>query len=106
MGHGSHRAAKILEKVAESTGGKAFFPKSLDEVGETCVQIARDIRNQYTLAYYPTNTRKDGTFRAVRVDAMASDGRSKLAVRTRPGYYAPKGNPPAAVSAAFQPNSQ
>jgi VWFA-related protein len=106
MGHGSHRAAKILEKLAESTGGKAFFPKSLDEVGETCVQIARDIRNQYTLAYYPTNTRKDGTFRAVRVDAMASDGRSKLAVRTRPGYYAPKGNPPAAVSAAFQPNSQ
>lgn len=105
IGHGSRRAAKILEKLAESTGGNAFFPKSLDQVEDTCVQIARDIRNQYTLAYYPTNTRKDGLFRTVRVDATASDGRTKLAVRTRPGYYAPKASPPAAVAtSALQPN--
>lgn len=105
VGHGTHRAAKVLEKLTESTGGKAFFPKSLGEVEETCVQIARDIRNQYTLAYYPTNTRKDGTFRAVRVDATGTDNRTKLVVRTRPGYYAPKGGPPPSVSAsAFQPN--
>ncbi len=105
MGHSSHRAAKILEKLAESTGGKAFFPKSLNQVEEACVQIARDIRNQYTLAYYPTNTQKDGSFRAVRVDATASDSRTKLVVRTRPGYYAPKVGPPASVAAsALQSN--
>ena len=100
MGRGSHRGAKILEKLADSTGGKAFFPKSLGDVEETCVQIARDIRNQYTLAYYPTNTRKDGSFRAVRVDVTATDSRTKLSVRTRPGYYAPKASPPASVTAS------
>jgi len=91
-GGSAHRAAKILEKLAEVSGGEAYFPKSLDEVQSTCEQIAHDIRNQYTLAYYPTNARKDGTFRNVRVDAFASGNHSKLAVRTRPGYYAPKLN--------------
>jgi VWFA-related protein len=98
--HGSsaHRAAKILEKIAEATGGQSYFPKSLDEVESTCEQVAHDIRNQYTLAYYPSNTRKDGTFRAVRVDAFAPGTHTKLAVRTRPGYYAPKANAPAGVA--------
>jgi VWFA-related protein len=89
-GNSPRRAAKILEKLAEVTGGQVYFPKSLDEVEGTCQQIAHDIRNQYTLAYYPTNTKKDGTFRTVRVDALSSRGRTRLVVRTRPGYYAPK----------------
>ena len=96
---GTRRAAKVLEKLAEITGGQAYFPKSLDEVESTCVQIARDIRNQYTLAYYPTNTKKDGTYRAVRVDATSSPSRDRLQVRTRTGYYAPKaGSPTTAAS--------
>jgi VWFA-related protein len=86
----AHRAAKVLEKIAEATGGVAYFPKSLDEVESTCRQVAHDIRNQYTLAYYPTNAKKDGTFRNVRVDAFVPGSKSKLVVRTRPGYYAPK----------------
>jgi len=93
-GGGAHKAAKLLEKLAEATGGQAYFPKSLDEVEGTCAQIARDIRNQYTLAYYPSNTKKDGTFRAVRVDATNPRSRVKLAVRTRPGYYAPRSEQP------------
>jgi VWFA-related protein len=97
-GGGAHRAAKILEKLAEATGGQAYFPHSLDEVEATCTQIAHDIRNQYTLAYYPSNAKKDGTFRAVRVDAFAPRGKAKLVVRTRPGYYAPK--PPATATVA------
>jgi len=95
-GGSAHRAAKTLEKIAEATGGEAYFPKSLDEVQSTCEQIAHDIRNQYTLAYYPTNGKKDGTFRNVRVDAFASGNHTKLAVRTRPGYFAPKTNVTAA----------
>jgi Ca-activated chloride channel family protein len=95
---GSRRAAKILEKLAEATGGQAYFPKSLDEVEGTCQQVARDIRNQYTLAYYPTNTKKDGTFRNVRVDATHLRAREKLVVRTRPGYYAPKTEAPGPVA--------
>ena len=87
---GTRRAAKVLEKLAEVTGGQAYSPASLDEVEATCVRIARDIRNQYTLAYYPTNIKKDGTFRAVRVDAWPPRSRERLAVRTRTGYFAPK----------------
>jgi VWFA-related protein len=91
-GKGSKEAARYLEKLAEASGGQAYFPKTLDEVASTCEQIAHDIRNQYTLAYYPSNSKKDGTFRSVRVDAFASSGHAKLAVRTRPGYFAPKTN--------------
>jgi Ca-activated chloride channel family protein len=95
---GARRAAKVLQKLAEITGGQAYFPKSLDEVEATCVQIARDIRNQYTLAYYPTNTKKDGTYRTVRVDATSSRTRDRLQVRTRTGYFAPKAGAPSAPS--------
>lgn len=94
----ARRASKVLEKVAQITGGQALFPKSLEEVEATCVQIARDIRNQYTLAYYPTNTKKDGTFRTVKVDAVPSRSREKLVIRARPGYFAPKGTEPARAS--------
>ena len=90
----AHRAAKVLEKIADATGGVPYFPKSLDEVESTCRQIARDIRNQYTLAYYPTNAKKDGTFRNVRVEAFLPTSKAKLVVRTRPGYYAPKSETP------------
>ena len=55
-----------------------------------CEQVARDIRNQYTLGYYPTNTAKDGTFRTVQVQLTPPHGRGKLTVRTRTGYYAQK----------------
>jgi len=97
-GGSAHRAAKILEKLAEVSGGEAYFPRSLDEVQSTCEQIAHDIRNQYTLAYYPSNARKDGTFRNVRVDAFSNGNHAKLAVRTKPGYYAPKTNITASAS--------
>jgi VWFA-related protein len=101
-GGSAHRAAKILEKLADVSGGEAYFPRSLDDVQSTCEQIAHDIRNQYTLAYYPTNARKDGTFRNVRVDAFSSGNHSKLAVRTRPGYYAPKLNASTTAAASGQ----
>jgi Ca-activated chloride channel homolog len=79
---------KVLTELAEATGGMAYFPDSLDQVNPTCEQVARDIRNQYTLGYYPTNTAKDGTFRAVQVQLMAPRSHGKLSVRTRTGYYA------------------
>ena len=84
------KAAKVLKQLAEFTGGQAYFPRTLDDVESTCVKIAHDIRDQYTLAYYPSNTRKDGTFRTVRVEALGPDRRTRLLVRTRTGYYAPR----------------
>ena len=87
----SKRAKKALEQLAQASGGLAFFPENVDDVHNICEQVARDVRNQYTLAYYPTNTRRDGTFRAVQVEVIPPRGRGKLMARTRNGYYAPSG---------------
>lgn len=84
------KSKKDLTTLAESTGGLAFFPDHLEDVDPVCVQVARDIRNQYTMGYYPTNTAKDGSFRSVKVDLIPPKGQGKLTVRTRTGYYAQK----------------
>ena len=63
------RNPRVLKRLAKATGGEAFLPKSLTEVVPICERIARDIRNQYTLAYVPTNQRRDGLFRSIQVKA-------------------------------------
>jgi Ca-activated chloride channel family protein len=87
------KSKKDLTDLAEATGGLAFFPDRLEDVDPVCVQVARDIRNQYTLGYYPTNAATDGTFRAVKVDLVEPKGKGKLSLRTRSGYYARKATP-------------
>jgi VWFA-related protein len=81
---------KVLTELSEATGGQAYFPENLDDVTPVCEQIAREIRNQYTVGYYPTDTAKDGSFRQVALKVIPPGGRGKLLVRTRTGYYAPK----------------
>jgi Ca-activated chloride channel family protein len=89
------KARKALQEIANASGGLAFFPASVAEVHAICEQVAHDIRHQYTLAYYPSNTAQDGTFRSVKVDVIPPRGRGKLTARTRNGYYAPGGAPQA-----------
>lgn len=90
-------AAKVLRELSRATGGQAYFPKTLDEVQSTCTRIAHDIRDQYTLGYYPTNFKQDGTYRTVKVEAFDPNHHGRrLDVRTRTGYYAPK--PPTPVT--------
>ncbi|MDR3721238.1 MAG: VWA domain-containing protein [Candidatus Acidoferrales bacterium] len=84
------RSKKVLSEIAEATGGLAYFPDKLEQVTPICEQVAREIRNQYTLGYYPVNTARDGTFRPLKVQVIPPNGRGKLSVRTRTGYYAPK----------------
>lgn len=78
----------VLKQLAHSTGGEFFQPETISDVVPLCAQIARDIRNQYTIAYTPTNANQDGGFRAIQVRAKAP-GHDRLMVRTRPGYFAP-----------------
>jgi VWFA-related protein len=78
------------QELATATGGLAFFPETAGDTEAICTQIAHDIRNQYTLAYYPTNVARDGTFRSVQVEIIPPKGSGKLSVRTRTGYYAPR----------------
>ncbi|HXQ25304.1 MAG TPA: VWA domain-containing protein [Candidatus Acidoferrales bacterium] len=84
------RSKKVLTELAEATGGLAYFPDNLEQVTPVCEQVAREIRNQYTIGYYPSNTTRDGSFRALQVQVIPPKGRGKLSVRTRTGYYAPK----------------
>ena len=77
----------VLKRLAKETGGEAFLPESSKDIAPICERIAHDIRNQYTLAYVPTNNKQDGTYRVIQVKASVP-GRGRLAVRTRTGYFA------------------
>lgn len=78
----------VLRRFAKETGGEAFFPESSRDVISICEEIARDIRNQYTLTYVPANALQNGRYRAIEVKASAP-GRGRLSVRTRAGYSVP-----------------
>jgi VWFA-related protein len=79
-------ARRALEMLSTETGGIAYFPKSVDQVDQIAAEVARDIRNQYTLGYHSTNPNTDSHFHLVHVNATAK-GTGKLTVRTRTGYY-------------------
>ncbi len=82
------RNPHVLQQLARDTGGEAFLPQSSKDTTAICERIAHDIRNQYTIAYVPTNRKQDGTYRVIHVKASAP-GRGRLSVRTRTGYFAP-----------------
>jgi Ca-activated chloride channel homolog len=78
------RAKRALSELASATGGEAFFPADISEVDRIAHQVARDIRNQYTIEYTPSNAAMDGSFRQIKITV----NRPELTVRTRNGYYA------------------
>ena len=83
------RAKAALERLSEETGGIAYFPKSLRDMDGVATEVARDIRDQYTIGYRATKSASLGGYRVVRVEASAPK-HGKLIVRTRRGYYANK----------------
>jgi VWFA-related protein len=85
------RAKRSIRRLTEVTGGMNYFPTSIGEVESLCRRIAHDIRNQYVLGYYPTNSARDGSYRRVEVKINPPRGYKKLVARTRTGYYAPSG---------------
>ncbi|MBO0859342.1 MAG: VWA domain-containing protein [Chloracidobacterium sp.] len=79
-------AKHLLSLIADDSGGRAFFPKNINEIPAIADQIAKDLRSQYVISYYSSNYNLDGAFRAVKVIAN-SHGSHKLITRTRRGYY-------------------
>ncbi|HEX4996636.1 MAG TPA: VWA domain-containing protein [Terriglobia bacterium] len=79
------RNPRALRKIAESTGGRAYFPRDLKGLEQVWRDIAEGIRNQYTIGYYASNTSRDGMFRRIEIAVS----RSGLRVISRDGYYAP-----------------
>jgi VWFA-related protein len=76
----------VLQKMAAATGGRAFFPPSVDEMALGFDSIEEELRSQYALTYTPADFRADGAFRTIYL--FANDRRYQ--VRTRQGYFAPK----------------
>ena len=97
------QARNALQRLSQETGGFAYFPRSLDEVNGIAAEIARDIRNQYTVAYHSSRPSSLGGYRVVHVEA-AAPGHGKLTVITRHGYYAnPNPAPPAQTAEETHP---
>ena len=84
-GGGSH-GDKILERIADATGGRAFFPFQLREVSDAFSEIQNELRSQYALAYTPANLAPNGSYHSIEILAQNHKG---LRVRSRHGYYAP-----------------
>jgi VWFA-related protein len=77
---------KDLKRIANETGGRAFFPFKLDDVANAFLDIQEELRSQYAVAYAPEAFVPDGRFRSIDIKPRTS----KLEVRARRGYYAPK----------------
>jgi VWFA-related protein len=68
------QADNEMNTFARLTGGRAFFPRFQAEFPEIFQQIGGDIRNQYVIAYHPTNPRQDASYRKLKVEVIAPDG--------------------------------
>jgi Ca-activated chloride channel homolog len=77
---------KTLERIADATGGRAFFPFQMRDVSDAFLSIQEELRSQYAVAYKPANFVADGRYRTIEIQAPGKG----LKVRTRKGYYAPK----------------
>jgi Ca-activated chloride channel family protein len=76
---------KILQDLAEETGGRAFFPYHVDDLDQSFQDIGDELRNQYSIAYIPTNSILDGKYHRIRIETPDHKG---YQVRARRGYYA------------------
>jgi VWFA-related protein len=77
---------KVLERIADATGGRPFFPFQLRDVANAFAEIQDELRSQYAVSYKPADFKPDGHFRTIEI--VASD-RKNFRVRARRGYYAP-----------------
>jgi VWFA-related protein len=91
------KARRALSALAGASGGMVYYPKDLVDVEKLALSVAHEIRNQYVLAYSPTNSVLDGSFRQIHVTV---DGPGRPIARTRNGYYATPEARPAPASRA------
>jgi Ca-activated chloride channel family protein len=84
--HSKGSGDKILQRIAEATGGRAFFPFQIRDVSDAFASIQDELRSQYAMSYRPADFVPDGHFRTIEILAQ----QKAFHVRTRKGYYAPK----------------
>ena len=85
-----------LRKIAEQTGGRAYFPRHERDLRDSFAQIQRDLREQYLVAYSPKNKARDGSYRKIEIEIVNPDLRQQnLKLNYRAGYFAKTGTEPA-----------
>ena len=78
-----------LRKIAEKTGGRAYFPRHERDLRDAFVQIQRDLREQYLVAYSPSNKNRDGSYRKIEIQLVNPDLKQQnLKLNYRSGYFA------------------
>jgi len=80
------RGDKVLQRIADATGGRAFFPFKMKDIKNSFSAIEDELRSQYIVSYHPADFEADGRYRPIEITALKKD----LQVRSRKGYYAPR----------------
>jgi len=80
------RGDKVLQQLAEATGGRAFFPFKMKDITHSFAAIEDELRSQYVVSYKPANFDADGRYRSIEISTLKKD----LQVRARKGYFAPQ----------------
>ena len=89
---GGQKAEDSLVRIAEASGGRSYFPSTVDEARSAMERVARDLREQYTLGYFSSNPSHNGAWRSVRIELVPPAGlpaTAKLNANYRHGYYGP-----------------
>jgi Ca-activated chloride channel family protein len=84
------RGDKVLEQLAEATGGRAFFPFKMKDITHSYAAIEDELRSQYVVSYKPADFDSDGRYRSIEISSLKKD----LQVRARKGYFAPQDSAP------------
>jgi VWFA-related protein len=87
-----------LRKIAEKTGGRAYFPRHEQDLREAFAQIQRDLREQYLVAYSPRNKARDGSYRRIEIELVNPALKQRdLKLNYRAGYFAKTSGPEPAI---------
>lgn len=89
---------KVLQDLADETGGRSFYPYHVDDLDQSFQDIGEELRNQYSLAYNPANHSLDGHYHKIKIEVTEHKG---YQVRARRGYYARVNNDAAAKPAGI-----
>jgi Ca-activated chloride channel homolog len=80
------RGDRILQQLADATGGRAFYPFKMKDIKNSFSAIEDELRSQYVISYHPADFEANGRYRPIEITALKKD----LQVRSRKGYYAPR----------------
>jgi Ca-activated chloride channel family protein len=80
---------ELLRDVSEATGGRVFPVVDLQDLADVAQKISQELRNEYVIGYTPSDTKRDGSWRKLKVRLLPPPGLPTLTVHNREGYYAP-----------------